>query len=62
MLPLTIQQDIKAYIHNKNTPNKHNIRLHRHSVVKTVNGETVADSISLSLNMTNGVDNSKSSP
>lgn len=54
LLPASIQRDIQAFNQDRHTPNLHNLRLHQHSVVKTINGEQVADSISITLNATIG--------
>jgi hypothetical protein len=48
-LPPTILQDIYCYLNDKNYPNLHNVRLHKHSVVNTVNGQSQCDTISITV-------------
>jgi uncharacterized protein (DUF2249 family) len=47
-LPTAIQLEIKLFLENK-IPNNHNIQLNKNAVVKTVNGESVADTMSITL-------------
>ena len=53
LLPPAIQLEVKAYLDGKAT-NNHNIQLHHQVVMKTVSGETVADTLSLTLQATIG--------
>jgi transposase InsO family protein len=53
-LPKQVQIEARSFIDNPNQNNVHNIRLHNYAVIKTVNSETVADSFSITLNVTIG--------
>lgn len=48
LLPRAVQIDIDNYM-NANGHNRHNIKLHKHAVIKTINGETISDTISITL-------------
>lgn len=48
-LPPTLQQEIKLFLADPKRPNNHNIRLHKHSVLNTINGKSINDTITINV-------------